>query len=141
MYFRFGAALFLVVSISLLGIAIEKQNLTLRRELSRQHYRMDVLQDRHVRLRLQSQRLSAVEILFDTIEHKDSGLIQRRIPRHQPPKPATSSGVKVSSESATEDGSDSATQNSKPAAKPRRRVPLLFWQEPVRDPRLRGHQS
>jgi len=109
MFFRFGAAVCLVVLISLVGIAIEKQNLERRREISRQHYRMDVLKDEHARLRLRSQKLAAMERLVETIEKKGSDLKSPEKPAPSPPQ----------------------HEGEQP-----RRPPLLFWERPVRDPRF-----
>jgi len=151
MFFRFGSALILVVVTSLLGIAVEKQNLTLRREISRQHYRMDVLQEEHARLRLRSQQLAAVERLFATIEDEESGLV--------PSEPGSITFLPDSTTASQDDASDEETSRSDAlvddAGKGRdrasdsgvgkadssdlttRRVPLLFWQKPVRDPRMK----
>lgn len=57
MYFRFGAAIVLVVVISVIGVALEKQCLSYRRAISRQGYRMDVLVEQYAQMRLQAQRL------------------------------------------------------------------------------------
>ena len=59
MYFRFGAAIVLVVVISVIGVALEKQSLTYRRAISQQRYRMDVLVEQYAQKRLQAQRLGA----------------------------------------------------------------------------------
>jgi len=82
MFFRFGSTLFLVVLVSLAGIALEKQNLALRREVSRQSYRMDVLLDEHSRLRLTAQRLGAPIRLIDPLEHGEFDLQQPEQPLH-----------------------------------------------------------
>lgn len=151
MFFRFGSALILVVVTSLLGIFVEKQNLTLRREISRQHYRMDVLQEEHARLRLRSQQLAAVERLFDTIEDEESGLVPSEpgsntiLPAATPSQHDDSSGDDASRSDALV---DEAPQGSEPDSKSdvgkpdssdltTRRVPLLFWQKPVGDPRMK----
>ncbi len=151
MFFRFGSALILVVVTSLLGIVVEKQNLTLRREISRQHYRMDVLQEEHARLRLRSQQLAAVERLFATIEDEESGLVPSEpgsntiVPLSTTPSHDESSGGGTSRSDALV---DDARQGSNPASKSgigkpdscdltTRRVPLLFWQKPVGDPRMK----
>jgi hypothetical protein len=68
MYFRFGSALVLVVLVSVVGIALEKQNLELRRAVSRQHFRMDVLRDTHAELRLQTQQLGAPARVIEALE-------------------------------------------------------------------------
>jgi hypothetical protein len=139
MFFRFGSALILVVVASLLGIFVEKQNLTLRREISRQHYRMDVLQEEHARLRLQSQQLAAVERLFATVEDEGSGLVPSK------PGSISNSHHRELFETTPTDVPDSDAAH---AAEPdvtgkdksdltTRRVPLLFWQKPVADPRLK----
>lgn len=114
MFFRFGSAVCVVVLISLIGIAIEKRSLQLRRELSRQHYQMDILRDQHARLRLQSQELATIERLFEHVEQPESGLALPEKPR----EPA------------------SAEQS---ASRPK--VPLLFWRQPLDDPRLNEHPS
>jgi hypothetical protein len=163
MFFRFGSALVLVVVTSLLGILVEKQNLALRREISRQHYRMDVLQEEHVRLRLRSQQLAAVERLFESIEDKESGLVPSipgtLAPTTFEPNPPSSQPDETLSDDGLSDGNaaderapgDVDLDGPKlPEQNPQvpdssglttRRVPLLFWQKPVSDPRLkRGSQ-
>jgi hypothetical protein len=159
MFFRFGSALILVVVTSLLGIFVEKQNLTLRREISRQHYRMDVLQEEHARLRLRSQQLAAVERLFATIEDEQSGLIPAApgsntfLPDSLPHSEAASETAsqaessneeRLANDASDDDTSDqlAPTSNHSPLKPDRsdlttRRVPLLFWQKPVGDPRIK----
>ena len=117
MFFRFGAGLSLVVLISLLGIAIEKRNLNLRRDLSRQHYRMDVLRDEHARLRLECQQLAAVDRLFQTVDQDGTELSHPSVPVH--------------AISPLEDTSDEEVPEET-----KRRIPLLFFQKPLADPRM-----
>lgn len=114
MFFRFGSAVCVVVLISLIGIAIEKRSLELRRELSRQHYQMDILRDQHARLRLQSHELATIERLFEHVEQPESGLTLPEKPR----------------ESASAERSAS-----------RPKAPLLFWRQPLDDPRLNEPSS
>jgi hypothetical protein len=109
MFFRFGSAVCIVVLISLVGIAIEKRSLDLRRDLSRQHYQMDMLRDQHARLRLKTQELAGIERLFETVEQTGSGLT---LPQKPPKSPSA----------------------SKSAERPS--VPLLFWRQPLNDPRM-----
>ncbi len=59
MYFRFGAAIVLVVAISVVGVALEKQSLSYRRQIAHQRYRMDALVEQYAQLRLKAQRLGA----------------------------------------------------------------------------------
>lgn len=80
MFFRFGAALLLVVLVALIGAMLETQNLALKRSLSQQQYRMEVLQETQVRLRLESQRLGTPARLFEALQQADAEL-------HRPPKP------------------------------------------------------
>ena len=159
MFFRFGSAIILVVVTSLLGIFVEKQNLTLRREISRQHYRMDVLQEEHARLRLRSQQLAAVERLFATIEDEESGLVpavpgantflSNSLPDSEAELETASQAESSSEERLANDASDDGTSvqlapNSDHSTLKldrsdltTRRVPLLFWQKPVGDPRIK----
>lgn len=152
MFFRFGSALILVVMTSLLGILVEKQNLTLRREISRQHYRMDVLQEEHARLRLKSQQLAAVERLFETIEDENSGLVPAEpgatVPVPFQLEPSETTADEMESDATSTGEPDSGNVDTDPVfpAEPNstddpsdlttRRVPLLFWRKPASDPRL-----
>ena len=80
MFFRFGAALSLVVLVALLGTTLEKQNLQLRRAISHQQYRLDELLDSHVRLRLEAQRLGTPARLLGPLERGE-------LPLQRPSKP------------------------------------------------------
>jgi hypothetical protein len=77
MYFRFGAALVLAVVVAVAGIAIEKRCLTLRRALTRDHYRYEVLRDLYARQRLQTQQLGAPARLFEALESERRESIAR----------------------------------------------------------------
>lgn len=68
MFFRFGSALVLVVLISLAGTALEKRNLELRRMVSHQQYRLDVLLQQHAAHRVQAQQLGAPLRMFEQWE-------------------------------------------------------------------------
>lgn len=59
MFFRFAAALLLVVAVSMAQVALEKQSLRLRRAVSRQYYQMDELLELHAQLRLNIQQRTA----------------------------------------------------------------------------------
>jgi len=67
MFFRFGSALVLVVLISLAGTALEKRNLELRRIVSRQQYRLEILLEQHASNRVLAQQLGAPHRLVDKI--------------------------------------------------------------------------
>jgi len=67
MFFRFGSALVLIVLIALAGTSLEKQSLELRRAVSRQHYRLEALLQRHATLRMQAQHLGAPPRLVETL--------------------------------------------------------------------------
>ena len=68
MFFRFGAALVLVVMISLAGTALEKRNLELKRVVSRQSYRLEILQEQHAAKRVLAQQLGAHSRLVDQLD-------------------------------------------------------------------------
>jgi len=68
MFFRFGSALVLVVLISLAGTALEKRNLELRRIVSRQKYRLEILLEKHAANRVLAQQLGAPSRLVDKID-------------------------------------------------------------------------
>ncbi len=59
MVFRFIAALMLVVTVSLVGISLEKRELALKRAISLQHFRMDQLLEERARMRIHLHALSA----------------------------------------------------------------------------------
>lgn len=80
MIFRFGAAIALVVLTSLIGVALEKRMLELRREISRQYYRSELLLERHAKLRLLTQRLGAPTRVMDSIERNKTKLEQPKGP-------------------------------------------------------------
>jgi hypothetical protein len=68
MFFRFGAAVALIVAVSLLGIALEKRTLALRRAISLQTYRAEQLDERRVQLRLRCEQLGAPGRLLESLE-------------------------------------------------------------------------
>ncbi len=81
MFFRFGSALVLVVLISLAGTALEKRNLELKRAVSRQQYRLEILVEQHAAKRVLAQQLGAPGRLIDQIDSEPA------IPA-EPAKPA-----------------------------------------------------
>ena len=86
MFFRFGAAITLLVLIALAGIALEKRNLARKQSLSLQVYRYDQLQDEYAKLKLRTQQLGAPARLLEELE------------RPRPPKPtreAARSGTRM----------------------------------------------
>lgn len=78
MYFRFAAGLMLVVIVSLAGVWLEKQTLEMRRAVSVQYYQTDVLFDLLVRLRLETQQLTAPAKMALTEKTKQSASEKRR---------------------------------------------------------------
>ncbi len=87
MFFRFFAGLSIVVLISLSGIALEKQNLSLRRELSRQVYRLAVLQNAYADSRLKAQRLGAPVRMLDHLQEGQLGMREPTRPNDVSPRP------------------------------------------------------
>ena len=69
MFFRFCSAIVLVVLVSLVGTVIEKGNLVLRREVTRQHYRLNVMLEAHAKLRLKTQQMGAPIRVIETLEN------------------------------------------------------------------------
>src|SRR4051812_4255277 len=82
MFYRFGGALVLLVIIALGGIAIEKRNLTLRRAVSHQKFREEVLMEEHAVHRLKAQQLGAPGRLMDDFDEAEM-----RRPHGRPPPP------------------------------------------------------
>ncbi|MCA9059409.1 MAG: hypothetical protein KDA85_12955 [Planctomycetaceae bacterium] len=79
MYFRFIAALLLVVVISMAGVVLEKHTVDMRRAVSRQYYQTDLLLDLQVKLRLETQRLTAPSQL-EQLTTPGVGVAQQRSP-------------------------------------------------------------
>ena len=101
MFFRFGSVLSLIVLVALTGTAIEKQILQLKRAITHQQYRLDVLLDSHVRLRLEAQRLGTPASLLGPLERGELPLERpkkphrtdaRRIPSNDLSQPAETPG-------------------------------------------------
>ena len=69
LFFRFAAALLLVVLVSTAGVRLEKHTLELRRAVTLQYYQTDLLLELLVRLRLETQRLTSPAQLEFTAEN------------------------------------------------------------------------
>jgi chromatin segregation and condensation protein Rec8/ScpA/Scc1 (kleisin family) len=78
MYFRFAAAVVLAVLVAVSGIALEKRCLALRRALTREHYRYEVLRELYARQRLKTQQLGAPSRLFEALENDRREFIARQ---------------------------------------------------------------
>jgi len=102
MFFRFGSALVLVVLISLAGTALEKRNLELRRIVSRQKYRLEILLEKHAANRVLAQQLGAPSRLVDKIDE----------PQKSSEKPAQSANPDRPSVRKTRHKSHPATRRS-----------------------------
>lgn len=72
MYFRFCAALSLVVVIAALGIMLEKRLLDLKRDQSLQVYRLEQLEEKYARLKLRTQELGAPFRLLQALERAET---------------------------------------------------------------------
>jgi len=68
MLFRFGSAIFLAVAISLIGIGLEKESLELKRQVSRQHYQLEVLINAHAKMKLATQQAGSPGQVLNSIE-------------------------------------------------------------------------
>ncbi len=71
MFLRFAAAIGLLTAIALAAIAVEKQNLSLKRAISLQHYQLEAMQEQHCRLVLETQQLSSPTRLLPELERAD----------------------------------------------------------------------
>jgi len=76
MFVRFAGAVLLIMLIALAGIGLEKRNLELRRAVTLQHYRLEVLQRRHAQHRLKVQQLGAPARMIESLE---SGELQVQV--------------------------------------------------------------
>ncbi len=79
---------------------------------------MDVLRDEHARLRLKCQHLAAVDRLVQTVEQGGTQLTHPKLPVTTP---------------SSVDGEG----NGGPPEETERRIPLLFFERPLADPRMR----
>jgi len=78
MFFRFCAALSLVVLIAAAGIAVEKQLLDMRRQQTLQVYRLEQLEEKYARLKLRTQELGAPSRLMESLEQAEAARAARR---------------------------------------------------------------
>lgn len=81
MFFRFICGMALVVLISLMGVVLDKEVLTLRRRISQQQYQLDDLLEQQARLRLQAQQRGTPTRWLDALE-------QGKIPLQRLAQPA-----------------------------------------------------
>lgn len=87
MFFRFLCCVALVVLISVAGVALEKETLETRRNISKQHYRMEILRESFAKMRLRVQELGAPEKLIESVEKGE-------LPVRPPEKPAAAAQQK-----------------------------------------------
>ncbi|RLS37355.1 MAG: hypothetical protein DWH81_11300 [Planctomycetota bacterium] len=78
MFFRFCAALSLVVLIAAAGIAVEKQLLDMKRTQTLQVYRLEQLEEKYARLKLRTQELGAPSRLMESLEQAEAERAARR---------------------------------------------------------------
>ena len=109
MYFRFASGLLLVVVVSMAGVWLEKQTLEMRRTVSVQYYQTDVLLDLLVRLRLETQQLTAPGQMA-------VAEIAARNPSHEQSQPHRRSRI--------------AGRREEPSESNSQRLPLMRFQQP-----------
>jgi len=73
MFLRFAAAIGLLTAISLAAIAVEKQNLSLKRVISLQHYQSELLREKRCRQILQAERFGGPLNLLQATEQQGAG--------------------------------------------------------------------
>lgn len=83
MFFRFGAAMVLVVAVAVAGTAIESRSLALRRSISHQRYQLDVLVEKQAQLRLAAQRAGAPATLIEPLEQGRMQLLPPESPQRK----------------------------------------------------------
>jgi hypothetical protein len=83
MFFRFGAAMALVVVVSLAGTAIESNSLDLRRTISHQRYQREVLVEQQAQLRVAAQRAGAPAQLIEPLEQGRLQLLPPESPQRK----------------------------------------------------------
>jgi hypothetical protein len=83
MFFRFGAAMVLVVAIAVLGTALESQSLALRRAISHQRYQLDVLIEKQAQLRVAAQRAGAPAQWIEPLEQGRLQLLPPEAPQRK----------------------------------------------------------
>lgn len=83
MFFRFGAAMALVVAVSLTGTAIESHSLNLRRTISHQRYQREVLVEQQAQLRVAAQRAGAPAQLIEPLEQGRLQLLPPESPQRK----------------------------------------------------------
>ncbi len=67
MFFRFCAALTLIVLIAAAGVAVQKRMLDLQRTRTLQQYRLQQLEEKYAKLKLRSQELGAPGRLMESL--------------------------------------------------------------------------
>lgn len=70
MYIRFGAGILLVVAISIAGVAVEKEILSTKRELSHQAYREEILLERHRQARMRVEEITSPDRVVQQQHHQ-----------------------------------------------------------------------
>ncbi len=125
MFFRFAAGLLLVVLVSMVGVRLEKQTLEMRRAVSVQYYQTDVLLELLVRLRLETQKLTAPAQV---------ALMQEA--RKQVESPSTKPGTKNTPKSAPK-----PARKSVAARNEQRPQPKSTTQKPRTEPRKRSNET
>ena len=87
MFFRFCAALSLVVLIAAAGITVEKRLLDMKREQTLQVYRLEQMEEKYARLKLRTQELGAPSRLLESLERAEAErAMQTRKPVSKKPK-------------------------------------------------------
>ena len=117
MFFRFAAGLLLVVLVSMAGVRLEKHTLQMRRDVSVQYYQTDLLLELLVRLRLETQRLTAPAQLAATMEEATSPNSRRSLDPAIKPRVQTATRPDSNDDKAKRPATDE-------------RLPLLRFQHP-----------
>ena len=86
MFFRFAAAVALVVAVALLGTGLESRSLALRRAVSYQRYQLEALLEKQARLRVKAQRCGAPAQWIEPLEQGRLHLLPPESPQRNSPR-------------------------------------------------------
>ncbi|MEQ9409617.1 MAG: hypothetical protein RIK87_17915 [Fuerstiella sp.] len=120
MFFRFAAALTLVVLVSMVGIGLEKQTLEMKRAVSRQYFQKDLLLEMHAKKRLRIQQLTAPsQLAAGRLQHAGASNVR------------PSSGESTWSMPKPKPAEQTPARENVSAGPGQRRLPLLRWEHPA----------
>lgn len=132
MFFRFVASLLLVVLVSMIGIAVEKQTLEMKRAVTRQYFQKDLLLEMHARVRLRIQQLTAPsQLTAVSPSSRRSGFENTAAATLHFNTPGTAESVTDTVRRPAVPATSDHTPDRIPDSAPVARLPLLRWELPA----------